>query len=91
MYIDTHAHLQFDSFDADRESVIQRAIKNSIDAIITVGVDVASSEQALALAQKFAVIFAAVGIHPNDAADAAEQDYSKIEKLAGTKKVIAIG
>ena len=91
MYIDTHAHLQFDSFDNDCESVIQRAIKNSIDSIITIGVDVKSSEQAVQLAKKFAVVYAAVGIHPNDAADAHEQDLSKIEKLAVTDKVLAIG
>jgi TatD DNase family protein len=91
MYIDTHAHLQFESFDADFESVIQRAIKHHIDAILTIGTDVVSSERAIALAKKFAIVFAAVGIHPNDAADAGEQDFSQIKKLAGGEKVKAIG
>jgi len=91
MYIDTHAHLQFDSFDADCESVIQRAIKHQIDAILTIGVDTVSSERAIGLAKKFAVVFAAVGIHPNDAADAGEQEFSHIKKLAGGEKVIAVG
>jgi TatD DNase family protein len=91
MYIDTHAHLQLDDIKADRESVIQRAIKHRLDAILTIGVDAASSRQAIDLAEKFAIVFAAVGIHPNDAADAGKEDFAGIVKLAGAEKVIAIG
>jgi TatD DNase family protein len=91
MYTDTHAHLQFDSFDADRELVIQRAIKNQIDAIISIGTDIKSSEQAIAIAKKFAIVFAAVGIHPNDSLDSGEADFAKIEELAAMAKVVAIG
>ena len=91
MFIDTHTHLQFDSYDEDRETVIQRAIKNNIDAMITIGTDVASSEQVVEMAQRFAVVFAAVGIHPNDSMDVDNEDFDKIKHLATQKKVVAIG
>ena len=91
MFIDTHTHLQFESYDEDRELVIQRAIKNDIDAIITIGTDLKSSRDALDLAKKFAVVFASVGIHPNDCIDTSAIDLDEVEKMAITDKAIAIG
>ncbi len=91
MFIDTHTHLQFESYDEDRELVIQRAIKNNVDAMITIGTDLKSSNQALELAKKFAVVFASVGIHPNDCKNASESDMNKIIHLADEEKAIAIG
>jgi TatD DNase family protein len=91
MFIDTHSHLQFDQFDNDREKVIQRAIHNKIESIITIGTDVKSSKKALELANKFAVIFAAAGIHPNDSLNVSESDLIEIETLLKNKKILAIG
>jgi TatD DNase family protein len=91
MLIDTHTHLQFESYDEDRELVIQRAIKNDIDAIITIGTDLESSSEAQQLAQKFAVVYAAVGIHPNDSLQVSDNDFDQVEKLAQLEKTVAIG
>jgi TatD DNase family protein len=91
MFIDTHTHLQFESYDEDRELVIQRAIKNDVDSVITIGTDLKSSGQALELAKKFAIIFASVGIHPNDCEKTTDADIDQIIKMAKTEKAIAIG
>ena len=91
MYIDTHTHLQFDSFDDDRELVIQRAIKNNVAAIITIGTDAETSSQAVFFAEKYASVFAAVGIHPTDCRNVSDNDFEIISKLAGHEKVVAIG
>lgn len=91
MLIDTHAHLDFDTFDEDREIVIQRAIESGLAAIITIGTDVETSKQAVALAEKYASVFAAVGIHPTDCANISDADFDSIRKLAQHEKVIAIG
>lgn len=91
MFIDTHAHLDFDSYDEDREIVIQRAIENQVSGIITIGTDLKSSEQAVALAEKYASVFAAVGIHPSDCASAHYNDFEKIKELAQHERVVAIG
>jgi len=91
MYIDTHTHLQFDSYDEDRELVIQRAIENDVAAIITIGTDVTSSRQAVHLADKYASVYAAVGIHPNDCNGVTDKDYDEIKALADHDKVVAIG
>ena len=91
MFIDTHAHLDFESFDKDREAVIQRAIENKVSAIITIGTSLETSRKAVSYAKNYASIFAAVGIHPSDCAAASDADYLEIEKLSKEEKVIAIG
>ncbi len=91
MFIDTHCHLDFDQYDEDREQVIQRAIKNNIDAIISIGTDIHSSRESVLLSEKFATIYAAVGIHPSDSQDADETMFRQIEEMADEKKVVAIG
>lgn len=91
MFVDTHAHLDFNSFDNDREVVIQRAIQNQVLAIITIGTDLKSSKNAVLLAEKYASIYAAVGIHPSDCAEAENHDFEEIRELAKHEKVVAIG
>ncbi len=91
LYIDTHAHLDYDLFDEDREIVIQRAIKNGVAAIITIGVDLESSQKAVDLAEKYATVFAAVGIHPTECADVPDSTFDRIEELGQHEKVVAIG
>ncbi len=91
MFVDTHAHLDFESFDDDRDAVIQRAIENKLSAIITIGTSLETSKHAIRFAENYASIYAAVGIHPSDCAEAGENDYLEIEKLAANEKVIAIG
>jgi TatD DNase family protein len=91
MLIDTHCHLDFEHFDQDRDNVIQRAIQKKIKKIITIGTDIASSEKAVSLSQKYAIIYAAVGIHPNDCAATDENDLAQVRQLTAHQKVIAIG
>lgn len=68
MFIDTHCHLNFPQYDADRAMVIGNAKKAGVKQFINPGVDLFSSKQAIDLAQKHpGVIFAAVGIHPYEA------------------------
>lgn len=91
MLIDTHAHLQLEQFDADREAVISRAQEAGVAKIIVVSTDLASSRQSLALAEMHPGLFAAVGIHPNDCGAASDVDFAEIARLAQHPKVVAIG
>ena len=52
MIIDTHAHLDMEQYDADREDVIQRARDNGVDYILNIGCDVESSVRSLELAER---------------------------------------
>ena len=89
--IDTHAHLDFQQYDADREDVIRRATEADVSGIINIGIDLKTSKKAIALAEKYTNIYAAIGIHPHDSADAEKQDFDELFDLAEHPKVVAIG
>ena len=89
--VDTHCHLDEDSFKGDRDESIRRAVDSGIAAMVTIGTTVASSRMAIELASRFDAVYAAVGIHPNYAAMAAEGDWAEIEELAKAPKVVAVG
>ena len=89
--VDTHCHLDFERFDEDRERVIAQALNDGIVRIINPGIDLASSRAAVALAERFPQVYAAVGIHPNDSADWNPNLLQEIRRLAQHPKVVAIG
>lgn len=89
--VDTHAHLDFDVYDSDRDETIQRAFDSGVKAILTIGIDVATSKKAVLLAEKYDGIYATAGIHPNDSARATAKTVSEIEALCRLGRVVAIG
>ena len=62
---DTHCHLNFGAFDGRVEEVVNRAKQAGVGQIVIPGTDVATSEKAVEIAEKFNGIYAAVGIHPH--------------------------
>jgi len=91
MLVDSHCHLDFEWFDEDRNGVINNAIKEGVIYIVNPGIDLKSSYNAVKLASNYPVVFAAVGIHPNEANSWQDDSISKLKKLANSKKVVAIG
>ena len=91
MLVDSHAHVDDERFDADRDAVLERATVAGIELIINIGADMASSARSIALAEKYSQIYAAVGMHPHDAKDMQEQDYNQLLRWASHPKVVAIG
>jgi TatD DNase family protein len=89
--VDTHAHLDFPQFDADRPAVIERAKAAGIGAIVNVGTDLPSSRQAVALAEQHDCIYAAVGMHPHDAKKLDGAALAQLRELARHPKVVAVG
>lgn len=91
MLIDTHAHLDEQSFENDLTEVLERAAAQQIETIFTIGVTAASSRAALQLAHKYPQIYAVVGIQPNYVAQATTEDFDLICGMASDDRVIAIG
>jgi TatD DNase family protein len=89
--IDTHCHLNFEAFDADREAVLQQSAALGVHQIIIPAVDLATSQQAIALAERYPGVYAAVGIHPNSASDFAPEMLDTLRTLAQHPRVVAIG
>jgi TatD DNase family protein len=89
--VDTHAHLDMAHFDRDRSEVIARALDSGVNTIITVGIDLESSQKAIALAESHPEILAAAGFHPHEAAGVREADIADLAKIANHPRVVAIG
>lgn len=89
--VDSHTHLDFPEFDADREEVIKRAWGANIRLIVNVGTDVGSSMESISLAEKYHFIYASVGLHPHDAHLLDEKTGQALKELANHRKVVAIG
>jgi len=90
-FFDTHAHLDFPDFAEDVAQVVERATAAGIARIITIGTDADSSQRAIALAEKYPSVFAAVGWHPTHVSSAPQDIRPTLRKLAAHPKVVAIG
>lgn len=91
MLTDTHCHLDFNTFDEDRQLVIQRASAAGVRRILIPGLDPESSRAAVRLAESQEHLYAAVGIHPTDLDKFSRDALYEIRQLAGHPKVVAIG
>ncbi|MCK4546635.1 MAG: TatD family hydrolase [Candidatus Eisenbacteria sp.] len=89
--IDTHAHLTMNQFKKDLDAVIDRARKENVSRIITVGTDPDDCDRAVELANRHKDIHAVVGIHPHDSDGVTDEALAKIEAHAQNPKVVAIG
>ena len=91
MIFDTHAHYDDRAFDADREQILREAHAAGIGRILDPGCDAKSSRAAVALAERFDFVYAAVGIHPEELESCDEEALLEIRTLAEHPKCLAIG
>jgi TatD DNase family protein len=92
MLIDTHSHLFDDRFRKDLPAVLQRAAAAGVERVVCLGIDRESSLESVAIANRFPLVVAAVGIQPNSAAEAKPGDWEEVVRLAETEpRVVAIG
>ena len=89
--IDSHAHLDGEKFEDDRAAVIERALAAGVVKIITMGDSLESSARSVALAERFDPVYAAVGIHPEEAQPMTAATDDQLAAWAAQEKVVAIG
>ncbi len=88
---DTHAHLDSEMFDDDRDEIIEKIRQAGVGLINNIGSCIKSSEASIALAEKYDFIRAVVGVHPSETFDMTDADIDHIRQMAAHKKVVAIG
>ena len=91
MLVDSHCHLDLDQFDADRDSVINRARAAGVQVMVNPGIDLAQCRQAFDLAAQYPEVYLAMGIHPNSSGDFNQATIDELRTLAAHPKVVAIG
>jgi TatD DNase family protein len=89
--VDSHCHLNFNSFDADRPQVFARARKSGVRKLLNPGIDLLSSQAAVELAQSEELVYAAVGLHPNEANNWQSDTIERLRQLSTNQRVVAIG
>src|SRR5918999_224860 len=95
MFVDSHAHIDGEEFDADRDEVLARARAAGVRAILNVGTGDPHSgqlERAVAVAEKYEGVYAAVGVHPHDAKLFDDEAERRIVRLVEeSRRVVAWG
>ncbi len=89
--VDSHAHLDFEQFDPDRDAVIKNAKLANIAAIINIGINIETIRKSIKLAETYNFIYATAGIHPHDSKDMKPEHWSEFVNLSCHPKVVAIG
>ena len=91
MLFDTHAHYDDDWFDEDRHELLAAMPEKGVGLIVNPGITVETSRQAIAMAEQYPHMYAAVGIHPENCHDFVPQHIDQLRELAKHPKVVAVG
>jgi len=91
MYFDTHAHLDDEAFDNDREALIAALPASGVELVLNPGCDEASSGRAAALAAEHEIIWFAAGIHPEELSGYTDESLERTLDLTMDPKCAAIG
>lgn len=91
MFFDTHAHYDDEQFDEDRLELLSILPKSGVALVVNPGCDIASSEKAVELSERFSHVYAAVGFHPHEADSFMPGSLGRIQELAAHAKAVAIG
>jgi len=91
MLIDTHCHLDFPDFAAERDDIVARAHAAGVKQMITISTRVRKFPEILAIAEKYPTVFCSVGTHPHNADEELDIPVSELIELAQHPRVVAIG
>ncbi|NGZ10498.1 MAG: TatD family deoxyribonuclease [Nitrospira sp. LK70] len=89
--IDTHTHLDDARYNEDREAVITHAQETGVEAFVTIGCDLPTSQAAVALSERYPFVYASVGVHPHEVKHVRDGWYDEFRRLAKNKNVVAYG
>jgi TatD DNase family protein len=91
MLVDSHCHLDFADFAAERDAVIARARAAGIGTMLTIGTRLDQFPGVRAIAEAYGDVWCSVGAHPHEAADHAELTAAELAACAAHPRVVGIG
>lgn len=91
MLIDSHCHLYMGSWAKDLDIILECAKEHGVGKIVCPGIDIKSSLRSLAIAKNYQNVYAAAGIHPHDAENAANDFINQLQDILAQSKIVALG
>ncbi|MBT8347283.1 MAG: TatD family hydrolase [Desulfofustis sp.] len=89
--IDSHCHLDMADYQSDLDQVIDRAARHNVKGIVTIGIDLSSSQDAVAIAKRWKAVRATVGFHPHDADKASQKALAQLVDLVEKNTEAVVG
>lgn len=91
MLVDSHCHLDFPDFVAERDAVVARALAAGVGRMVTISTRVRRFAEIRAIAEAYPQVYCSVGTHPHNAAEEPDVTAEELIALSGHPKVVAIG
>ncbi len=91
MFVDSHCHLEMESFDDDLEQVIQKSVDEGLEYILTVGTEESYFGKVRELIDRYPFIYGAIGIHPHNAKDFDDRVERIIRETAKHPRIVGYG
>ena len=91
MYVDSHCHLEMESFDKDRDAVIQKSMQEGLQYMLTVGTEESYFDKVIGIIDKYPAVYGAMGIHPHNGAEFNQAVADKIRLFAKHRKIVGYG
>ncbi|MGA7731238.1 MAG: TatD family hydrolase [Chloroflexia bacterium] len=89
--VDSHAHLDSEDYDGDREAVVRRAWEFGLVAIVTIGIEPGDWDKTLRIAGEHGGVYPALAVHPNSAGQANDETLARLRTLCKEHKAVAVG
>jgi TatD DNase family protein len=91
MLVDSHCHLDFPDFDAERDAIVQRAGEAGVGLMVTISTRVRMFERVKSIAEAYGNVFCSVGTHPHNAGEETDVTAQELVRLSAYEKCVAIG
>jgi TatD DNase family protein len=91
MLVDSHCHLDFPDFDADRDALVARARAAGVGTMVTISTRVRRFAEIRAIAERYERIYCSIGTHPHNAAEEPDVTTDHLVRIAEDPLVVAIG
>lgn len=91
MLVDSHCHLDFPDFDAERDEIVQRALDAGIQRMVTICTRVRRFDAVRTIADTYDAVYCSVGTHPHNAHEELDITPEMLVELSAHDKVVAIG
>ena len=90
-FIDTHCHIDFNSFDEDRDLIIEKAKQQNVNYLINIGCEKKSNQRVFENSLRYENVFFTSGIHPSDVDEADVTIFDQIKSFSKEVKMVAVG